>query len=184
MTSSGSCWATRILACVLSPRDLEVVIGDLAEERALRSTSMSPSHLARWYWGQIARSIPTLLWASIRRGGWIATFVTAVAACVVQAGVELGAKSAVSSLGAVDTPVVGIVSWVIGLPSLIFVSYLAARIRPGAATVLTAMIVIAVFIQLMVKGETLPLWKQIAAVVVGPLAAFAGGVISLRRVSQ
>jgi hypothetical protein len=161
---------------------LEVVIGDLAEEHALRSASMSASHLARWYWGQIARSIPALLWASIRRGGWIVTSITAVAACLVQAAVELGAKSAISSLAAIDTPLVAIGSWVVGLPSLIFVSYLAARIRPGAATVLTAIIVIAVFIQLVVKGETLPVWKQIAAVVVGPSAAFAGGVMSLRRV--
>jgi hypothetical protein len=177
---TSSCWGTWILACVLPPRDLEALIGDLAEEHALRSTSTSAWHLSLWYWGQIARSIPVLLAASIRRGGWMATLGTALAACLVQAFVELGAKSAISDLAALDPLVLGIFSWIVGLPSLVLVSFLAARVRPGAATLLTAIIVIAVVIQLFLKGHEMPFWKQIAAVFIGPAAAFAGGVFSLR----
>lgn len=174
-------WATWILACVLPQRDLEVMMGDLAEEYALRCNTTGGAHLSRWYWGQIFRSIPLLLWASVRRGDWLATVGTAVAACLVQATVELSAKSAISSLAAIDMPVAAILSWMVGFPSLIFVSYLAARVRPGAAIVLTAIIVIVVIGQLVGKGHSLPVWKQIAAVLIGPTAAFAGGVIALRR---
>jgi hypothetical protein len=50
----------------------------------------------------------------------------------------------------------------------VFVTYLAARIRPGAALVFTMIIVIAVVAQLIVKGDDMPMWKLVAAVVSGP----------------
>lgn len=180
-TSERSRWAFWILACVLSPRDLEVVMGDLAEEDAIRSSAIRGPHPSRWYWGQVIRSIPPLLWASIREGGYVATLVTAVGACLVQAMVELGGKFLTLTLVGADSGSAAVLSWIVGLPSLVFVSYLAARIRPGAATVLTAIVVIAVVVQLMLRAHDLPLWKQIAALLIGPTAAFAGGVISLRR---
>jgi hypothetical protein len=176
----SSRWAARLLGCVMPPRDVEVMIGDLAEEHALRSSSTGVWHLRFWYWRQIARSIPVLLAASVRRGGWTATLSTALAACLVQALIELGAKFAISDLAALDRSVVGILSWMVGFPSRIFVSYLAARIRPGAATMLTAIIVIAIVIQLFLKGHDMPFWKQVAALFLAPTAAFAGGVIILR----
>jgi hypothetical protein len=64
---------------------------------------------------------------------------------------------------------------------LVLVSYLAARIRPGAATAMAGLIVIAAVIQLVAKtGADMPIWNQIVALVVGPSAALAGGVLSLR----
>jgi hypothetical protein len=105
----------------------------------------------------------------------------AIAACLVQAIVELGARFAISNLVVADMGVAAMLTWVVGISSLVFVSYLAARTRPGASIMLTALIVIAVAVQLALKIHQLPLWKLIAAVFAGPTAAFAGGAISLRR---
>jgi hypothetical protein len=169
-----------ILVCVLPRRDVEVTLGDLEEERLLRSESTGSADIARWYWSQIAPSVPPLLWISVRRGGLTAVGV-AIGACIVQAAVELTCKAAISSLFAPDAHLPGFLTLIVGLPSLIFVSYLAARIRDGAAIAMAGLIVIAVLVQLMMKtGGDLLFWNQIVALVVGPSAAFTGGVISLR----
>lgn len=169
-----------MLGCVLSRRDVEATIGDLEEEYLLRSRSTGDPAVFRWYWSQIARTIPLLVWTSVRRGGW-AMLAVALGACIVQAAVELASKFALSSLSAADTRLPAFLTLIIGLPSLVFVSYLAARIRPGAATAMAGLILIAVAIQIVVKpGGDLPYWNQMAALLVGPSAAFAGGILSLR----
>jgi len=174
-------WANRILLCVLPQRDADVVVGDLAEEYGLRAKSGSASCASRWYWGQVSRSIPPLLWAPVQRGGVFATVGASVGALMVQATVELASKSAISSLLVVDARAAAILTAVVAIPTLVLVSYLAARIRPGAAIVLTALVTVAVVIQLMVNGYGMPLWKQLAALLIGPSAAFTGSVLSLRR---
>jgi hypothetical protein len=167
---------------VLSPQDLEVMIGDLEEERRLRSVSMPPQQVAGWYWSQVLRSVPPLLWASIRRGGVLTTVATAVAAVIVQANVELATKSAMSSLIAYDAPMPALLSLFVTVPTLVFVSYVATQIRPGAAVALTALIVLAVTVELIVKtGYDMSIWNQVAALLVGPSAAFAGGVLAVRK---
>jgi hypothetical protein len=65
---------------------------------------------------------------------------------------------------------------------LVFVSYLATRIRPGAAIAFTGLIVLAITVQLMVRtGISMSLWNQIAAILIASSAAFAGGVIAVRK---
>jgi hypothetical protein len=176
-------WSRWILGCVLTVRDVDAVMGDLTEEYALRSRSTAATHASRWYWGQICRSIPPLLWASIRRGGWLSTLAVAAGACTVQAIVELTTKSAISSLVASHAGL-GPSTLIVTLPTLVLVSYFAARIRPGAAVAMAALIVIAVVAQLVMRGDQLPLWSQIAALLIGPAAAFSGGVLSLRRITH
>jgi hypothetical protein len=175
--------ASWILGCVVSRRDLEIVMGDLLEERELRSASASRAGASRWYWGQVCRSVLPLVVASVQRGGWPSTLSVAAAACGVQAVIELSARSIVSNLAAADSGIAAALSWSVGFPSLVLVSYCATRIRPGAAAVLTAIIVVAVVVQPFFKGDTMPVWKQIAALFVGPIGALAGGAISLRRAS-
>lgn len=75
-----------------------------------------------------------------------------------------------SSLVGGDTGVVAMLSWSVGFPSLVLVSYLAARMRPGAAIVFTVIIAIAVVVQLIVKGHDMSMWKQIAALLSVQLA--------------
>lgn len=153
MRPSHRRWAGWILACVLPPRELEAVIGDLEEEYAFRSRSLPLQSASWWYWSQIVRSVPLLLLASVRRGGWLATLTTAVGACLVQAIVELTTKSAISTVFAHDARLPAVLALLVTIPTLVLVSYLATRIRPGAAAVLTALIVIAVLVQLVVRLE-------------------------------
>jgi hypothetical protein len=175
-------WAEWVLACVMSPRDLEVLIGDLDEERALLSRSMARREVAGWYWSQVVRSIPLLLWASVRRGGFFATVTAAVGACIVQSIVELTTKSVLSSLFTHHASLPALLALLVTIPTLVFVSYLAARIRPGAAIALTVLIVLAIVVQLMMKtGNNMSLWNQVAALLIAPSAAFAGGVLAVRK---
>jgi hypothetical protein len=174
-------WASRLLACVLPPRDVEAAIGDLEEEYALRCQATSRASTARWYWGQVVRSVPVFAWASVRRGGWASTLAVALGACVVQAAIEFATKFAMSAVVAPDTRLPAILTLVVSLPTLVLLSFLAARIRPGGATMLTTVILAAIVFQLAVKTNAgLPVWNQIAALVVAPSAAFAGGILSLK----
>jgi hypothetical protein len=151
------------------------------EEYALRSETTSQAGAAQWYWGQVGRSIPVLAWASVRQGGWASTLAVAVGACIVQAAVELATKFAMSAVVMPDARLPAILTLFVSVPTLAFVSYLAARIRPGGAAMLTALILIAVLFQLALKTNAgLPIWNQIAALAVAPSAAFAGGILSLR----
>jgi len=169
--------ATWILAGALPAEDIEPVIGDLEEEYASRSRS--GSFPARWYWAQIVRSMPIFLWLSIRRAGW-ATLGVALGACALQAGIEVTIKLAVLTFGA-GAPWPAALSLLVTLPSLTLLSYVATRMRPGAATAMAAVIVFVVLVQLSVKvGSGLPFGTQMAALVIGPTMAFTGGVLSLR----
>jgi hypothetical protein len=176
-------WSRWILGCVLPARDVDVVMGDLIEEHAVRSRSTAAARASQWYWGQICRSIPPLLWASVQQGGWLSTLGVALGACIVQAIVELTSKLAISSLFAPDAGL-GPLTLMVTLPTLVLVSYFAARIRPGAAIVMAALVVVAVVVQLAVKGDQLPIGGQIAALFIGPMAAFSGGVLSLKRTTR
>jgi hypothetical protein len=105
-----------------------------------------------------------------------------VGASIVQAIVELTTKSVLSSLFAHQAPLPALVTLLVTIPTLVFVSYRAARIRPGAAIALTALIVLAIAVQLMVTaGNGMSLWNQVAALLIAPSAAFAGGVLAVRK---
>ena len=171
--------AAWVLACALPPQDAEIVIGDLEEEYALRARSTRGP--LRWYWAQIVRSMPVFLWRPIRRGGWFSTLGVALGACAMQAMVELSTKFAIVDLVPQVAAGPAVLTLVVTLPSLMFLSYLASRIRPGAGTVLTAVIVFAVVAQLLVKdGHGLTIWMRLATLVVGPSVAFTGSVLSLK----
>jgi hypothetical protein len=121
------------------------------------------------------------MWALVRRGGCLATVGVALGACTVQASIEVASKAAISSV-APDIRLAAILTLMVALPTLVLVSYLAARIRPGASIVMTALVLIAVVVQLVVKeGQTIPFWNAIAALFIGPSATFAGGVLFLRK---
>jgi hypothetical protein len=171
--------AAWVLACALPAEDVEIILGDLEEEYALRSRSTRGS--LPWYWAQIVRSMPVFLWLPVRRGGWVPTLGVALGACAIQAMIELTTKFAIVGLFHPDARWPAFITLMVTLPSLTLLSYLAARIRPGAATMLTAIIVFAVVLQLVVKDDHgMTFWAQLATLFVGPSVAFTGGVLSLR----
>jgi hypothetical protein len=135
----------------------------------------------RWYWAQIVRSMPVFLWLPVRRGGWLPTVGVALGVCAVQAMIELTTKFAVVGLFPSDSRWPAILTLAVTLPSLALLSYMATRIRSGAATMLTVVVVFAVVVQLAVKdGFGMTMWSQLATLVVGPSMAFTGGVLSMK----
>src|SRR4029434_3381352 len=68
MSPSTLALSQRILERLMPPAQAEALLGDLLEERRLRLQAGSQVSVAGWYWRQFASSVPTLLWASVRRG--------------------------------------------------------------------------------------------------------------------
>lgn len=110
--------ANWILACVVSPDDRQYILGDLAEEYAVRRGDMSRMSARWWYWTQVLRSIPWLFWSPVRRSGWVAALGVAGAACVAQAAVELATAAVVPGIlqvgtrGAVPLTLAVVLGWV------------------------------------------------------------------------
>jgi hypothetical protein len=98
MSPSTLALSQRILARLMPPAQAEALLGDLLEERRLRLQAGSHVSVAGWYWRQLASSVPVLLWASVRRGAWLITVVTAVASYIAAVGIQLVLRSALSPM--------------------------------------------------------------------------------------
>ena len=73
-----------MLARLMPPAQADALIGDLIEE--LRLQAGSHVSVTGWYSRQLASSVSVLLWASMRRGAWLVTVVTAVACFIAAIG--------------------------------------------------------------------------------------------------
>jgi hypothetical protein len=148
----GSCLANWMLACALAPDDRQCVLGDLAEEYVVRRRYTSRTSAAWWYWTQVLRSIPWLLWSPVRRGGWVATLGVAFAACVAQAAVELTTALVVPGVFPDSAHGAAPVTLAVVLGSLVIVSWIASRVRPGAGTLLTLIASVAILARALRSG--------------------------------
>jgi hypothetical protein len=168
-----ACW---LLGRFVSERDREAVMGDLAEEYALRARSAS-----LWYWGQVYRSIPPMVWCSVRRGHWLSTLSVAMGAYIAAGAVEFAADLAISRWVAPGAPAHAVLGLIAGLATMALGGYIAAWIRPGAATALAGVVMISVAVLMVTKTGAVPLWYQLAFLIAGPLASLAGGTLFLLR---
>ncbi len=170
--------ATWILSRFVSKRDREPLMGDLAEEYALRANTASVSAALKWYMRQICASAPTLLFVSLMQAAWIATLGVALLAYIVAGLVELIVNRAISSSSAVSYSPLGLV---ITFPMVVLIGYFAARFRRRAAIVLAAMMLVAVTLMTVWTTENTPPWYRIAYFFVGPVAAFIGSALRSLR---
>jgi hypothetical protein len=175
--------ATWLLHSVLPPQDRDVVLGDLIEEYALRH-SESAATAARWYWGQVCRSVPTVLLAGIRRGGALVTVVSALAAYVVVGTINFAGAAAIDWFVGATANSFAVSDVLVGLTAIAIGGYLAAWVRQGAATVLGALVVVVAVVLMASPSDTAPAWYQLTFLVLGPLAAHAGGVLRVSRRSD
>jgi hypothetical protein len=169
--------ASRLLGCVLSERDREMVIGDLTEEYSLHLRLTTRTSARLWYWGQVCRSIPTLLRSSARHGRWLSTLGIALGIYVVAGVIEFFADAALSLLLAPDPRLNNVLSMIVGLLTLVLGGYLANWIRRGTANVLAAIVFMAVILLMVAVPDSVPLWYQFGFLIFGPLASSAGGAL-------
>ena len=171
-----------IFARLMPPAQAEALLGDLLEERRLRLQAGSEVSVAGWYWRQLASSVPALLWASVRRGAWLITVVTAVASYIAATGIQLVLQSVLSPMTTSKSvrAVVVILSFAAALAACGFV---AASIRLGAARLL-AFLAFATTCAMLAISTPASLWYEGSLLVLGPLATIAGATLSgwLRRV--
>jgi hypothetical protein len=181
MSPSTLALSQRILERLMPPAQAEALLGDLLEERRLRLQAESQVSVAGWYWRQFASSVPALLWASVRRGAWLITVVTAVASYVAAVGIQFVLWSALSPMTSKSGPtVVGLFSFAAALAAC---GYVAASIRLGAARLL-AFLVFATTCAMLAISTPASLWYEGSLLVLGPVATIGGAALSrrLRRV--
>jgi len=172
--------AAAVLGFVLPRQDVEVIIGDLEEEDV--ACQLSSGGSSRWYWLQIARSLPSLIWLPISRDGWRSTFAVAFGACVVQIVIEVTTAVAMRELSSPRAQWPAVLALVLTLASLALVSYTAVRIRAGAGIALAGLASAAIILRLALDahaGVEVPL-QAVAVLLVAPATVIMGGRLSLR----
>ena len=170
-----------ILARLMPPAQAEALIGDLLEE--LRLQAGSHVSVAGWYWRQLASSVPVLLWASMRRGAWLVSVVTAVASYIAAVLIVLVLQSALwpMTTSSFAHDVIMLLSFVAAVAAC---GYVAASIRLGAARLLAFLVFATTCAMLANSTGRAPLWYEGSLLVLGPVATIAGAALSgwLRRV--
>jgi hypothetical protein len=165
----------RAIAQIVPVPTLDAALGDLAEEYALKSQSTSGRRASRWYWGQLARSIPQMVWFDIRRSGVVTTFAVAFGAWLVAGIVESIADMALIALYGSNAVIEGLPGLLAGLGAFALGGYVAALVRPAATKVLAALrAVVVVALPVAGAGDVSP-WYAAIFLVFGPLASIAGG---------
>src|SRR4051812_3899104 len=96
--SAKSGWRVNVLRSLAPDCDVEAMLGDLTEERASRGRKASRSSQGAWYWGQVLRSTPELLWASVTGRGWPATWGAACLLYVAAGAVQFASSAALSKV--------------------------------------------------------------------------------------
>jgi hypothetical protein len=182
MSPSTIALSQRVFARLMPPAHAEALLGDLLEERRLRLQAGSQVSVAGWYWRQLASSMPALLWASVRRGAWLITVVTAVASYIAAGGIRFVLMYALSPM-TTSMSVREVVALLTFAAALAACGYVAASIRLGAARLL-AFLVFAATCAMLAMSTRAPFWYEWSLLVLGPVAAIAGAALSgrLRRV--
>jgi hypothetical protein len=172
--------AVWILSRLVPESEREPLLGDLAEEYALRANAASSSAALKWYLRQVCASVPPLLWTRLTRAEWISTVGVALLGYVAVGIVELIVNWAISSSPAPGAAAYSPLGPLITFPVVVLIGYFAARFRPGAAIVLGAMMLVAVGMMTLWSTESVPVWYRVVYFVAGPAAAFIGSALRSR----
>jgi hypothetical protein len=170
-----------LLECLLPERDRDTIVGDLIEESALRARASTRRTTAWWCWGQVARSIPLILWSDFRRRPWLGTLGVAIAAYLSASVIEFVSTAVISRMFRPDAWSATVLSVIVGLATMALGGYVAASIRQGAAPVLAGIILIVVGVLFVTMPNSAPFWYGLTFLIAGPLAALAGGWLHVTR---
>ena len=158
----------------------EALLGDLLEERRLRLHVGSPVSVARWYWKQLASSLPVLLWASLHRRSSYLTLVIAVASYFAAGGVAFVLRAALSPVTTSTFMSIFVDMLLCGVIAMTAAVYVAALIRPGVAPLLAVLVFVGASLMMAFNSNSVPLWHEGSFLVFGSLAPIAGAALSRR----
>ena len=164
-----ACW---LLESVVPAPYREAMLGDLIEEYNLRAESTSPFTASRWFWSQACRSVPSMVWSSLRSRDCFISISIAVGVYIVMELLQFAANLAISKWVAPQPTTCVILAPVLFLTASAIGGCVAARIRRGATKFLAliVMITVAVLIGLKVCTIPVPWWYQFGFLTLGPLA--------------
>jgi hypothetical protein len=169
---SPPAFACSLLESLLPGPYREALLGDLVEEYRLRIESASPFTASRWFWSQACRSVPPMVWSSLRSVNCIISISIAMGVYIFMAMLKFAADLMISKLIAPDQTTYVVLLPIGFLATTAIGGCVAARIRPGATILLAliAMITVAVLIDLKVCSIPVPRWYQFGFLFLGPLA--------------
>lgn len=168
-----ACW---LLGSVAPAPYRDAVLGDLIEEYALRAESASPLSASRWFWSQACRSIPSMVWSSLRSQlrspDWLVSMSIAMSVYIVMGMLKYAADLTISRLVAPQQATYIVLAPVVFLTATSIGGCIAARIRRGATIFLAllVMITVAVLIEVSVCTVPVPWWYQFGFLTLGPLS--------------
>jgi hypothetical protein len=108
----------------------------------------------------------------------LSTLGVAFGAYIAAGLLEFAGVAAISKLLGPDAGAL-VLNAIVGLATIVLGGYVAAWIRPGAASALAGMVLIAVVILMVTASGSAPLWYGLTFLVFGPVAALAGGTLCL-----
>jgi hypothetical protein len=177
--------AMRAAAWILSwlaPKDYrEPLMGDLAEEYALRARAASSSAAFKWYLRQFFASFLPLVRLRLTQATWISTFGVALLGYIAVGVVDFAVKWAIPNWTEDGTFAPNPLGPIVSFPLVMLIAYFAERWRRRAALVLGVMMLIAITAMTLVMTESAPLWFRVVWFFVGPAGAFIGGALSSLR---
>jgi hypothetical protein len=166
------CW---LLESVTPAAYREAMLGDLVEEYTLRAASTSPRTAARWLWSQTGRSVPPLVWSSVksslRSGNWLISMSVAMGISIFMGMLKVAADLAISKLIAPQQWTQVVLAPIVFLTTTAIGGCVAARIRRGSMICLALIVMITVAVLMEVKVCTIPVpwWYQCGFLILGPL---------------
>jgi hypothetical protein len=176
---SPPAFACSLLESLLPGPYREVLLGDLVEEYRLRNESASPFTASRWFWSQACRSVPPMVWSSLRSVKCLLSISIAMGVYIFMAMLKFAADLMISKLIAPVQTTHVVLAPTVFLATTAIGGCVAARIRPGT-TILLALIVmigVAVSIELKVCSIPVPWWYQFGFLSLGPLAVIITPVL-------
>ena len=164
-----ACW---LLESVLPDTYREAVLGDLIEEYTLRIESTSRFSASRWFWSQACRSVPSMVWSSLRSRDCLISISIAMGVYIFMGTLKFAADWMISKLVAPDQTTYVVLAPIVFLTTTAIGGCVAARIRRGATIFLAliVMITVAILIDLKVCSIPVPWWYQFGFLTLGPLA--------------
>jgi hypothetical protein len=182
-----ACW---LLESVLPDPYREAILGDLIEEFALRIEPASPFAASRWFWSQACRSVPSLIWCSIRSRDCLISLSIAMGVYISMATLKLAADWMITKLVSPGQTMQVILAPIVFLTAAAIAGCVAAQIRRSATIFLALMVTItvAVSIERKVCRIPVPWWYEFGFLTLGPLAVIITprllGRLKQRRLKQ